>query len=74
MFKKKWNVTVFSLNSPKRKRHLGKKVNYIKGDISKISDLKKIKKTLITSLILEDMLITQIKEKFIIRSLLAAKN
>ena len=43
-WKKNWKVTIFSLNNPKKKRHLGRKVSYIKGDISKIRDLKKIKK------------------------------
>ena len=42
--KKKWKVTIFSLNKPKKKRYLGNKVTYIKGDISKIRDLKKINK------------------------------
>jgi nucleoside-diphosphate-sugar epimerase len=42
--KKNWKVTIFSLNKPKKKRYLGKKVSYIKGDISKIRDLKKMQK------------------------------
>ena len=45
--KKNWKVTIFSLNKPKKKRYLGKKVSYIKGDISKIRDLKKMQKILI---------------------------
>ena len=31
--KKNWKVTIFSLNKPKKKRYLGKKVSNIKGDI-----------------------------------------
>ena len=40
---KKWDITIFSLNKPKKKRFL-KKIKYIRGDISKIKSLKKIDK------------------------------
>ncbi len=40
---KKWDITIFSLNNPKKKRFL-KKVKYIRGDISKIKNLKKVDK------------------------------